>query len=261
MKFYRIKALLLKYYYISVNRLDRIFDIFYWPILDLLAWGFATVFIKDLSGFNIMSIILGGVMLFTFTWRSAQDITVYLLEDFWSRNLYNLFTSPVKVSEISVSTIILGFIRSVITFIYLAILAAIIYSFNIFTINIFFLIIFISVLTLFSWVLGLFISSMIYRYGSRIQVFAWSMVWIFQPFSCVFYPLEILPTWAKSIAIILPTTHIFEAMRAVLYNNPINWLSILYSVIGTIFLLLLVSLFLKSSIKNAIKKGLFTRYD
>ena len=28
MKFYRINALLLKYYYITINRVDRIFDIF-----------------------------------------------------------------------------------------------------------------------------------------------------------------------------------------------------------------------------------------
>ena len=105
MELYRVNALLLKYYYISINRLDRIFDIIYWPILGLLIWGFTTAFIEQLSEVSVSSMIFGGVILFVFVWRSAQDITIYVLEDFWSRNLYNLFTSPVRPSEISLSVI------------------------------------------------------------------------------------------------------------------------------------------------------------
>lgn len=261
MELYRVNALLLKYYYISINRLDRIFDIIYWPILGLLIWGFTTAFIEQLSEVSVSSMIFGGVILFVFVWRSAQDITIYVLEDFWSRNLYNLFTSPVRPSEISLSVIIFGFIRSILTFLLLALLAWLVYSFNIFSINLFYLILFISALTLFSWALGLFISSMIFRYGSRIQVFAWSFVFLIEPFSCIFYPLSVLPTWAKGFAIILPTTHIFEALRAVINNTLINWGSIIYSFVASFILLIIVSLFFKNSIKKAIKVGLFARYD
>ena len=261
MRLYRVNALLLKYYYITRNRLDRIFDIIYWPLIDLFAWGFATFFIKELSGVNVTSIILGGVILWVFVWRSSQDITVYVLEDFWSRNLYNLFTSPVKASEVTLSVIIFGFLRSILTFFLLVLIAWLFYSFNIFIINLFYLALFVAILTLIGWVMGLFISSIIFRYGSRIQGFAWSMVWVIQPFSCVFYPLNVLPGWAQKIAVVLPTTYIFEALRAVIGNSAINWNGIIYSFVLSLVLLILVSIYLRQSIKYAKKKGLFVRYE
>ena len=261
MELYRVNALLLKYYYISINRLDRLFDVVYWPVLGLLVWGFVTIFISKISGVNVLSMILGGVILFVFVWRSAQDITIFVLEDFWSRNLYNLFTSPVRPSEISLSVIIFGLFRSILTFLLLSLLAWLIFSFNIYSINLFYLVLFTSALILFSWALGIFISSMIFRYGSRIQVFAWSVVFLIEPFSCVFYPLSALPAWAQKVAIVLPTTHIFEAFRAVIDNTTVNWNWIIYSLIMSMVLLFLVSIFFRNSIKHAIKIGMFTRYD
>jgi len=47
-------------------------------------------------------------------------------------------------------------------------------------------------------------------------VLAWSMVFLFQPISCVFYPMEVLPVWLKPIAMANPAAHIFEGMRMVL---------------------------------------------
>ena len=45
---------------------------------------------------------------------------------------------------------------------------------------------------------------------------AWSMVFLFQPISCVFYPIEVLPGWLQAIAWMNPAAHVFEGMRAVL---------------------------------------------
>ena len=45
---------------------------------------------------------------------------------------------------------------------------------------------------------------------------AWSMDFLFQPISCVFYPVEVLPTWLQMVAWANPAAHIFEGMRAVL---------------------------------------------
>ena len=48
---------------------------------------------------------------------------------------------------------------------------------------------------------------------------AWSMVFLFQPISCVFYPMEVLPAWLKPIAWANPAAHVFEGMRAVLSSG------------------------------------------
>src|SRR3989338_9452830 len=170
MKWHRILALMLKYWYITIARADRLFDVFYWPMIDLVVWGFASKFITELSEVNLLSVLLGAVILWTFLWRASQDMSVYVLEDFWSRNLYHLFSSPIKVSEHIIAIILFGLGRSLVTFVFLAILAFALYAFNIFSIPLFFLIIAIFLLSLLGWILGLVITGLIFRFGQRIQV-------------------------------------------------------------------------------------------
>lgn len=261
MKFYRINALLLKYYYITINRIDRIFDIFYWPVVDLFIWGFAAFYIQQLSDVNILSMLLGGIILWIFVWRSSQDIAVFVLEDFWSRNLYHLFSTPVKLSEHLVSIVLIGFLRSLATFAFMALFGILLYSFNILAISPLLLASSVFLLSLFGWIMGLFTTSFIFRYGQRIQVLAWSVVFLMQPFVCVFYPLSALPGWAAKIAVLIPPTHVFEALRAEISGNPVNYANLGYSLIANVALLVLVVLFLNSSFKKSKKTGLLAKGD
>jgi ABC-2 type transport system permease protein len=57
------------------------------------------------------------------------------------------------------------------------------------------------------------------RFGQEAEVLAWSMVFLFQPISCVFYPMDVLPGWLKAIAWANPAAHVFEGMRAVLSTS------------------------------------------
>jgi len=62
-------------------------------------------------------------------------------------------------------------------------------------------------------------TSIIMRFGQQAEVLAWGMVFLFQPISCVFYPLEVLPPILQSIAWMVPPAHIFEGMRTVLVDG------------------------------------------
>ncbi len=259
MKWHRIKGLLWNYYYFSINSLDRIFDVFYWPLVDILIWGFMTAYIKGISDFNVVNSILGGIILWVFLWRSSQDIVTYLLEHYWSRSLYHLFITPIRSIELIAALGILGIIRSVISFIFLVALAYFFYQFNIFSLNPYHFALFVGILTLFAWGLGLLVSSLVFRWGSRIQVLAWSTIWILQPFSCVFYPLSALPPWAMKIASWLPTTYVFEGLRASLAGRPLAYSELGYAFLGVILFLVVVSLFLMKSINRGKEKGSFAK--
>jgi ABC-2 type transport system permease protein len=215
----------------------------------------------SLSEINLLSVFLGGIFLWSFIWRSSQDIAVFILEDFWSRSLYYLFASPVTITEIMISTMLIGMIRSIISFLTMATLGMLIFSFNIFSIDILALVLFISIIMLFGWFIGIFVTAMMFRFGLRIQVLAWSLAFLIMPFSCVFYALSALPNWAQNIAVLLPTTHVFESLRSVLNNGPILWGGIAYSISITVLLLIISSVFLGVSLKRAKKTGLLTRYS
>ena len=45
---------------------------------------------------------------------------------------------------------------------------------------------------------------------------AWGLPFLIQPFSAVFYPIDVLPPWLQVVARALPSSYIFENMRAVL---------------------------------------------
>jgi ABC-2 type transport system permease protein len=259
MKLNRISGLLLKYFYISKNRWDRIFDIIYWPLVDLLVWGFMTAYISRISEFNLLSAILGGIIIWMFVWRTAQDISVFTLEDFWTRNLFNLFSSPITTNEFIVSVLTFALARSIVTFVFMGLMAALIYSFNLFGIGVFYVALFALALLILGWAIGTFITGFIFRFGERIQVLAWSVVWGIQPFSCVFYPLSALPPWAQKIAYFNPITHVFENLRAVIFGNAVNWYGVVYSFVGGIVLLSLTLMFLRHSIEKAKKTGLLVR--
>ena len=262
MKWHRIEALLIKYYYISVNRLDRIFDIFYWPLMGMLLWGFTTYFIRDISdNSQILNIFIGGIILWTFYQRAMQDIGVYVLEDFWSRNLTNLLATPLQTSEYVAGVIILGFLRSLLTFIFLGLLGFLFYSFNIFSGGILVVVLFSIVLLLFGWFFGLFVASLIFRYGQKIQVFAWSVAWLIQPFSAVFYPLSSVPVWLQKISLLFPSTYAFEGMRHAFVTGEILWKNFWIALVIDVVLLIGAYLFFLRSVNVAKKTGLLTKME
>jgi ABC-2 type transport system permease protein len=261
MRWHIIEALLLKYWYITKNRLDRIFDVFYWPFMGLLIWGFTTYYLKSFTGNAIINIFIGGIILWTFFQRAQQDITTYILEDFWSRNLYNLFSSPMRGSELIASIMIFGFLRSLITFGFLCILSFLLFSFNIFGAGIFAIALFAFGLMIFGWAMGIFVAALIFRFGTRIQVFAWSFSWLIQPFSAVFYPLASMPVWVQKVSFVFPTTHIFEGMRYAFQTNQILWKNLAYAFGFDIVLLLIMCYVFKLSLDIARKKGLLTRRE
>jgi ABC-2 type transport system permease protein len=259
MKLHRIKAMLLNYYYFSINSWDRLFDVFYWPVLDIFIWGFMTHFIAGISDFNILNTILGGIILWVFVWRASQDLVVYLLESYWSRGIYYLFASPLKSSEYVISLGILGVLRSIVAFLLLALLSMVLYGFNFFSFNLVHISMFIALLLLFGWGLGIIVSSLVFRFGTRVQVLAWSTIWIIQPFSCVFYPLSALPAWAAKIAVVLPTTHIFEQLRASMSGMPLSYGSLAYAACFIVVFIVVSSLVLVQSIKAARVRGSFAK--
>ena len=94
----RIGGLLSRHLYLYKRSFARMLEIFYWPFLDLVVWGFITVYLKD-SGVSLhgaVAFFLGALILWDVLFRSQQGVAVSFLEEMWSRNLMNLFASPLN---------------------------------------------------------------------------------------------------------------------------------------------------------------------
>lgn len=255
MKWRRIQGMLLSYYYITKNSLDRQWDIFLWPVVEILIWGFMTFFINTFSSTSVTSPILTSILLWMFFWRGSNDFVVFLLENYWSKNIYHLFVTPLTNIELIISLGLIGFLRSLVSAAILSVLSFILYSVNIFNINPVHALLFIFLLVLCSWAVGMLVASCIIILGTRVQVLAWGVVWIIQPFSCVFYPLQALPKTVQYFAWLLPTTHVFEGVRASLSDQPLNYFNIIYALIVVIILFVAAVAVFSQAIAIAKKKG------
>ena len=217
MKLHRITALIVRHLYLYRRSLPRIMEIFYWPFLDLVIWGFITLYLARSSNHvpGFVTFFLGALILWDMLFRSQQGVTISFLEELWARNLMNLFASPLKPSEFLAATMIMSVMKVAVVSIVMVGCALLFYSYSVFVIGLW-LIPFVFNLVLTGWIIGVFTTSLIMRFGQEAEVLAWSMVFLFQPISCVFYPIEVLPTWLQVIAWANPAAHIFEGMRAVL---------------------------------------------
>ncbi|MEI6480578.1 MAG: ABC transporter permease [bacterium] len=192
-------------------------DVFFWPILELLMWGFLSLYLErlNLGNLNIVSLFLGAMIFWEFLSRSQNAVSVAFLEDVWERNILNVFVAPVQVSEFLASTLLLGLVRIGMTGVLLSILSFLFYHFNIFQFGIY-TVPFLINLLIFGWVLGLFTTGIILRFGTSAQVLAFGLIFLIQPFSAVFYPVSALPHAIQWFSYILPSTYVFEGMRKVI---------------------------------------------
>lgn len=244
MKWHRVQALLIRHLYLYKRSVPRIMDVVYWPVMELLLWGFLSLYLHklDVPGLNAVAVLLGAVIFWDLLNQSQRAISVAFLEDVWERNLLNIFVTPLKVSEFLMSTLLLGFVRIVLVGIVMSILAIIFYHFNVFVLGIYLIPFFINLL-IFGWSLGLFTTGIILRYGTSAQVLAFGFLLLIQPFTAVFYPVSALPVFFQYIAYLLPSTYVFEGMRSVIATGTMPISMLVLALITNIVYLVIVSWF------------------
>jgi ABC-2 type transport system permease protein len=254
MNFSRIKGIYLRYLYVLLKGPQQLSDLFYWPLVDILLWGLASVWIATQHpAENLPLMLMTALILWGVVWRGSVDISVSLLQEFWHRNLVNLFSTPLKLSEWALGTVLLCLCKFVMTVSFGASVVYFLYGLNIFEVGWNFLP-FAALLLLFGWTLGFLAGSMIIYWGHQVESLAWMIGYLFAPFSAVFYPVAILPLWAQKVAWALPSTYIFEGMRTILNGGSLPsgylWISL---GLGTLYFALSIALFHFSFQKSRIK--------
>lgn len=258
MKLHRIFAVVLRYLFLFSHSFDRLSDTFYWPTIDLSVWGLTGAFLQKTQIHNstsVVVIIASGIVFWYILWRAQFEVTVNLLQDLWDRNLINVFVSPLKFSEWILSFLLLGIIKAFISLLFTALVAYILYRVHIFSYG-FYLIPFFGLLVITGWAVGLFVTGLILRFGTRIQTLAWAVVAVISPFSAVYYPVASLPIWAQHVAYYIPSSYVFESMRQVIAGHGVNMQNFYMSLLLNFIYFILALLFVRASFKKLLQTGL-----
>ncbi|MBT5048837.1 MAG: ABC transporter permease [Rhodospirillaceae bacterium] len=210
----------LRYLYLLRSSWTRIIELAYWPIMQMIMWGFMTEFLlrSDSAVLRASGVLIAAVLLWDVMFRSNIGVAVSFLEEMWSRNLAQLFASPLRPYEWALSLLTISLVRTLIGVLPAALLAIPLYSYSIFDMGLP-LIAFFANLMIFGGAIGLAVSGLILRYGLGAESLAWVGIFAVAPISGIYYPIDTLPEWLQTIAWLLPSASVFEGMRAVLTDG------------------------------------------
>jgi ABC-2 type transport system permease protein len=221
----RIWGLMYRHLALYRRSWPRLLELAYWPVLQMCIWGFTARFLAARAGSTIAltaGVFLGGVLLWEVALRSQMGVAISFLEEVWSRNLGHVFVSPLRPWEMVAALVGMSVVRMGLGVIPAILLAWGLYAFNLFSLGPI-LVLFFANLMVMGWWVALAVVSLILRHGAGAEALAWSVLFGLTPFSCVFYPVAVLPAVLRPVALALPSSHVFEGMRAVLNEGVIRW--------------------------------------
>jgi ABC-2 type transport system permease protein len=216
----RVYAMLLRYLYLLRSSWPRALELIYWPTIQMVLWGFMSQFLRTKSSWvaSAFGVLIAAVLLWDVLFRSQLGVTMSFLEEMWARNLGHLFVSPLRPYEWVLSLLAMSAIRVMIGVIPAMLLAIPLYNYSIFTLGLPFIAFFLNLMVM-GWALGLMITALILRHGLGAERIAWLAVFVLAPVSAVYYPVSVLPAWLQAVALALPSVHVFEGMRAVMFEH------------------------------------------
>jgi ABC-2 type transport system permease protein len=239
--------MVLRYGYLLRHSWPRILELIYWPAVQLILWGFISKFFVEHSSWlaQASGVLMAAVLLWDVLFRAHLGVSLAFFEEMYSRNLGHLFVSPLRVTELVSALLAISFLRTLIGISGAALLAIPLYNFSIFGLGLPLLGFFANLLVM-GWSIGLLVAGMVLRYGLGAESLAWVSIFAIAPLSGIYYPVSTLPEWLQPVAWLLPSSHVFEGMRQLMFGQVMRadlmWqaigLNLVYLAVGTGFFLL-----------------------
>jgi ABC-2 type transport system permease protein len=216
----RIGAMVLRHFYLLRSSWPRLFELMYWPLVQMLMWGFLQTWLLQQRGGVAMAggTLIGAILLWDVLIRGQQGVSISFLEEMWSRNLANLFISPLRPGEFLAALMVMSIVRLTVGVLPVTLLAIWFFGFNLWSLGLA-LGAFFANLLLTAWAVGAIVSGLIVRNGLGAEGLAWTLMFLLLPLCAVFYPVEILPPALQWVAWSLPPTYVFEGLRAILIDH------------------------------------------
>lgn len=216
----RVYAMVLRYIYLLKRSWPRVLELAYWPTMQMILWGFISLYLSSNSSVlaQASGVLLAGVLLWDVMFRGQLGVSTVFFEEMYSRNLGHLFASPLRPYELVIALLTISLLRTTIGVGGAALLAIPLYHYSIFDMGLPLITFFVNLLVM-GWSIGLLVGAMVLRYGLGAENLAWVAIFAVAPVSGIYYPVSVLPGWLQFIAHTLPSSYVFEGMRALLYQQ------------------------------------------
>lgn len=251
--FTRIYAIFLRHYFLTIHHLERLADLFIFPIVGLVMWGFLSQFVQ-LQSSMLASFFLGGMILWVIFERVGTSVGIDFMYEIWERNLVNVLSTPLTTLEFVLGLIFVSVGKVLLSLAAMVALALLVYHFNIFSLGMS-LVFFWLNLIIFAVTLGIFNISLITRWGVSAGPLTWVVPFAIQPFAAVFYPVSILPEFFQKLVMFLPLSYVFEGMRYTLSTKMFSTENFLVALGLNVVYFSIAVVFFTYMLKSSKRKG------
>jgi ABC-2 type transport system permease protein len=262
MNFLRVLGIFYRNVIVIRRSVPKLVALFGFITVELFLWGFITLWVQTLGAgetkSDLILLILSAFIFWSMFWLSQRAFSFSFLEEVWSRNIINLFASPLKLRELLLGLILVGVAEALLVFFYIVPIAFLVYSLRIWDMGLYIIPFFMNIL-IFGWGLGVLTIGLVVRFGPSADILAFFIPFLLLPFSAVYYPISILPSVLQDLTFILPTRHMFEGMRIAITQGVIPHESLLWGTVLNLVYLVLGYLFLHRMLKLARTKGYLSR--
>lgn len=260
-RFRRTAAIVLRQYYLLRGSPARVLALYAWILVDIVLWGFISRYLNTMAspGADFVPMLLGAVLLWDFFTRVMHSVTTGFLEDVWSQNFLNLFASPLSILEYLGGLVIFSVATSAVGLLVMVGLASAAFGLRFLAYGMM-LLPFLLVLFLFGIALGILGCALVMRFGPASEWLVWPIPAVVTPFAAVFYPVAALPSWMQGISRMLPPSHVFEGMRAIVAGAPYSGAALPWAA-GLCLGYIVLSAWVFARVhRKAVRSGLLARY-
>lgn len=216
-----VLAVVLRQLYLLRSSPVRVAGNLAWGLIDIVLWGFLTHYLNEVSasGLDFVPRLLGSVLLWDFFMRVMQGVSIAFLEDIWQRNLLNLFISPISLLELLAGLVLSSLLTSALGLLVMLLVASAGFGLSLWPLGAE-AAVFVLVLYLFGTALGIVAIAVLLRFGPAAEWIVWPLPALLAPFVGVYYPINTLPAWMRTIGSTLPPTYVYENLRTLIGGSP-----------------------------------------
>jgi ABC-2 type transport system permease protein len=249
----RMRAIARRHAYVLVRSPHRLFDVSLWPLVDVLLFGSLAAFVGtsgSTPAAKASGYLLAGIVLWHVIYQSQIALSTGFLEETWTRNLLNIMVTPLREIEYVGGVALFGMVKLVMGVGVMVLGALVFFSFDTWSLGLGLIPVGV-VLLIVGWAISLLVIGLVLRFGTGAEALAWGVM---------FYPTDALPAVMRPIALALPTTHAFSALRSLVDGNGNDWGQLTLAAVGSLVLLALSMWFLVTMLRVFRKRGYVTRY-
>ena len=215
----KVSAFFLRNWRMTHRNVFTVFEIVFWPIVNLLSVGLLITFLQA-EPETVVFVLVG-----TFALSTVQvcqlDVAYAALFDMWSKSIKHQLVAPIRPWHLVLGSWLMGLLRGTAVFTLQAAVSHWVFGVSVLAHGVAPAAALLVGLLLSAAAVGLLVSTLLMLFGLRAEVSAWSGVSLVLLLCGVYYPVSILPAPLQLVAAGVPLTHFLEAFRAHLGYAPV----------------------------------------